>query len=244
MTTIPKELILALIPARSGSKGVPRKNVKNLCGLPLIAYTLQEAKKSKYIGRIVVSTDNRDIATIAQTYGAEIPFMRPLELAQDNVAEIAVIQHALQWMQENENYTPEIVVVLRATAPLKKTHHIDEAISLLIHHEDADSVRSVTVARQHPLKTWRVIDRRLIPFVTENAYGISEAYNCPRQQLPKAYIQNGAIDVIRLATLIEKKSLTGDVILPYIMEEKDSINIDSVFDFEEAERLLKATAKS
>lgn len=237
-----KEFVLSIIPARGGSKGIPHKNKKDLCGLPLIAYSIIEASRSKYINRIVVSTDDNEIAAIAKEYGAEVPFIRPSWLADDYVKDLPVILHALEFLEKSENYKPEIIVLLRPTSPLRKATQIDEAISLLLKNEDADSVRSVTPAKQHPLKTWRIEKDQLMSFVPEDVYGISEAYNYPRQKLPQAYIQNGAIDVIRRKTTFEKRSLTGTFILPYIMDEISSINIDSPIDLMTAKAIMKNKA--
>ncbi|MCK5019499.1 MAG: acylneuraminate cytidylyltransferase family protein [Candidatus Peribacteraceae bacterium] len=231
--------ILGLIPARGGSKGVPRKNIKDLCGKPLIAYTIIEAKQSKYLNRLIVSTDNEEIASIARSYGAEIPFLRPAYLADDSSKDIAVLRHTINSLKENDGYLPDIIVILRPTSPLKKYFHIDEAISLLLEDKYADSVRSITLARQHPLRTWRIQNGKLRSFVPENIYNFREAFNHPRQELPEAYIQNGAIDVIRRKSFEEKLSLLGETILPYVMEGKYSINIDSPLDFLVAQLLME-----
>nr|HID58375.1 acylneuraminate cytidylyltransferase family protein [Desulfobacterales bacterium] len=231
--------VLGLIPARGGSKGVIRKNIKLLAGEPLIAYTIREGLKSKYINRLIVSTDDKDIADIARKYGAEVPFMRPPELALDHVTDLPVFQHCLRWLGDHQQYCPDIVVHLRPTAPLRRVDHIDQCIQLLINSPNADSVRSVCVAPKNPLKMWKIENNTLIPFIPESISGIKEAYNLPRQELPPAYVQNGSVDVIRIKTILEKKSMTGDVIIPFIMEESESVNIDSEIDFLVAEQLIK-----
>lgn len=231
--------ILALVPARGGSKSVPHKNIKLLCGKPLIAYTIEEAKKSKFISRIIVSTDTEKIADTARKFGAEAPFLRPAKLAGDHVQDFPVFLHALNWLKKYEGYVPKVVVHLRPTAPLRKAKHIDAGVQILFKNPQADSVRSVYPAPKHPLKMWKILNDYLCPFVPENIYGIKEAYNYPRQKLPKAYIQNGSVDVIWTDTIVKKKSMSGERILSFVMDEIDSVSIDTPVEFALAEILLK-----
>ena len=238
-TIIKKENILGIIPARGGSKGIKNKNIKLLCGKPLIYYTIIEAKKSKFIKRIVVSTDSPKISGIACKYGAEVPFLRPKELAKDFVTDLPVFKHCLKWLEKNEGYRPDIVVQLRPTAPLRKAQHIDKAIKLLLKSKGADSVRSVTKVGQHPFKMWRIENNRLCSFISQNISRIKESYNLPRQKLPLVYIQNGSVDVIWPKTILEKGSMGGDVILPFVMRGPGSVNIDDEIDFLTAEAIVK-----
>ena len=231
--------ILAIIPARGGSKGVPKKNIKQLAGKPLIYYTVREAKKSKYISRIIISTDCSETIEIAKQYGVEVPFIRPKELSGDNVLDFSVCEHAIKSLKKQEGFVPDIIVWLRPTSPLREAKHIDEAIDILMSNPAGDSVRSICIASKHPLKMWKIKSNRLVSFVPMEVTGIKEQYNCPRQKLPPAYVQNGAIDVVQIRTIVEKKSISGDIILPYIMEDIYSINIDSQLDFTFAEILMK-----
>ena len=233
--------ILAIIPARGGSKGVPRKNIKILAGRPLISYAIEEAKKSKYIKRIIVSTDDREISKVAKSYGAEVPFMRPVELAGDEVTDLPVFQHALKWLLEYENYRPDIIVHLRPTAPLRTAEHIDKGIKLLI-ESDADAVRSVCPAPKHPCKMWRFVGKRIYPFLPETICG-KEAFNMNRQQLPPVFVQNGSVDIIKWETIMIKNSMTGEYIVGMLMDEKDSVNIDTEIDFLLAEILINMRKK-
>jgi len=228
--------VLALIPARGGSKGVPRKNIKPLAGKPLITYAIVEAIKSRYINRIIVSTDDEEIAEIARADGAEVPFMRPKELGGDCVTDLPVFQHALKWLLDNENYKPEIIAHLRPTAPLRTCIHIDKAIRMLI-ASDVDSVRSVCPAPKHPCKMWKFDGKNIIPYLSESICG-KEAFNMNRQQLPPAFIQNGSVDITRWNTIMIKNSMTGDHIIGMLMEENESVNIDTEIDFLLAEILL------
>lgn len=234
-----KKNIISIIPARGGSKKIIGKNIKPLCGKPLIFYTLIEAKKSKLIERIIVSTDEPKIREIALKYGAEAPFLRPKELSADFVTDLPVFQHCLNWLKDNENYIPDVIVHLRPTAPLRKAKHIDRGIKLLLKSPEADSVRSVTPVGQHPLKMWKIENGRLFPFISQEISGIKESYNMPRQKLPKAYIQNGSVDIIWTKTILEKKSMSGDTIVPLVMEELESVNIDNEVDFLTAEIIMK-----
>ena len=233
------EKIIAIIPARGGSKSVPRKNIKLLAGDPLIAYSILEAKRSRYIERVMVSTEDQEIADIAQSYGAEVPFLRPEELADDHALDIDVFQHCLRWLAEHEDNRPEIVVHLRPTAPLRLAEHIDKAVELLMAHPEASCARTVCPAPQHPLKMWRMDEGQLHSFIPETVYGIREPYNSPRQSLPAAYVQNGSVDAIRSSVILEENSMSGNMIVGVVMDESESINIDSPIDFMIAEALME-----
>lgn len=229
--------ILALIPARGGSKSIPRKNIRPFGGHPLIAYSIAAGLQAQAITRVIVSTDDEEIATIARQYGAEILFLRPAEFAQDTTADLPVFEHALGWLAENENYRPEIVVQLRPTSPIRPRDCVDNAIRLLLEHPEADSVRGVVPSGQNPYKMWRLNpDGCMTPLLTVT--GLPESYNAPRQALPPTYWQTGHIDVIRVATIFEKKSLSGDAILPLIIDPKYTIDIDTLNDWAQAEWLI------
>ncbi len=234
--------ILGVIPARGASKSVPRKNIKPLAGVPLIAYSIREGLKSIHISRLVVSTEDEEIAAVARQFGAEVPFMRPSELALDHTTDLPVFEHCLEWLKSQEGYVPEVVVQLRPTAPLRRVEQIDGAIDLLLRSPEAECVRSVCPAGQHPLKMWTCEGPWLRPFIPESVYGIHEAYNQPRQKLPKAYVQNGSIEVIRTSVITEQRSMTGRRIMAYPMDEIDSVNIDSPLDWALAEQLMLSRA--
>lgn len=236
------ENVLAIIPARGGSKGVPKKNIKLLMGKPLIYYTITEAAKSKYIKRIIVSTDDEEIANVAKEYGAEAPFMRPAEHSGDTALDLPLFQHAFHWLEENEGYKPQIIAHLRPTAPLRTVVHIDKGIEMLI-ASSADSLRSVCAAPKHPYKMWTFEGHDLKPFLPEEICG-KEAYNRSRQELGEVYIQNGSVDITRWSTIMEKNSMTGKHILGMLMEEHESVNIDTEIDFLMAEYLIKKRKES
>lgn len=229
--------IMALIPARGGSKGLPRKNIVNLCGKPLIAYSIEQALASKYINRTIVSTDDGEIAEISLRYGAEVPFIRPSEFAQDLSTDIDVFYHALVWLRDNEGYVPDIVLNHRATFPIRKVELIDAAIEKLL-ASDADSLRSVCVAKESPYKMWLIDDGYMKPVTN---YPAQEFFNRPRQELPIAYWQIGYVDVIRSHVIFQRR-MSGDKIIPFIIDE-EFVDIDYEEDLVEAERLLKSGVK-
>lgn len=233
--------ILAIIPARGGSKSIPKKNIKLLCGKPLIVWTIEEAKKSQRLTRMIVSTDNEEIADIAKQYGAEVPFLRPKEISGDLSHDIEFLTHALDFLRVREGYEPEIVVRLPPTSPLRTAAHIDEGIKTLIAHPDADAVRPIAEATKHPYKMWKIAsdERFLEPFLAKEITGMNEPYNGPRQLLPKVFIHTGALDVMRTRTIREMKSTSGKKLAYFFMNPEDSVNIDHPIDFELAEVLMR-----
>lgn len=230
--------ILALIPARGGSKGIPRKNIRTFAGYPLIAWSIAAAKQSSCVTRVIVSTDDPEIAAVARAHGAETPFLRPAELAQDNTTDLPVFEHAIQWLEEQEGYQPDIVVQLRPTSPIRPKDCVDHAVKILLEHDDADCVRGVVPAGQNPHKMWRFAGagQPLKPLL--KVKGIAEPYNAPRQVLPPVYWQTGHIDAIRVSTIKQKKSLTGDVIYPLVIDPRYTVDIDNVSDWAKYEALV------
>ncbi len=226
--------ILALIPARGGSKSIPRKNIRPLAGYPLVAYSIAAAKQSKSISRTIVSTDDEEIAHISQSFGAETPFLRPLEFALDDSTDYPVFTHALGWLEENEGYKPDIVVQLRPTSPLRPPDCVDRAVQILLDHPEADSVRGVIPSGQNPYKMWQVNDQgQMYPLL--NLDDVAEPFNAPRQQLPQTYWQTGHIDAIRRSTIEDRHSLSGEVILPLLLDPRYAIDIDTLRDWQRAE---------
>jgi len=233
--------ILCLILARGGSKRIPGKNIKPLGGKPLIAWTIECAKACKHVMRVIVSTDDPAIASVATQYGAEVPFLRPAEISEDRSKEIDAFRHALQWLNVNECYRPDIIVKLFPTSPFRKPGSVDKAIDLLLADSMADSVRSVVKCKEHPYKTWSIIGNRMIPFVPDDGYcKVKDSHVLAYQQLPEVYVQNASIDVLR-AENISIGSITGDDIIPLVMDEDESIDINTPNDFLLAEaKLLKS----
>ena len=218
----PLPSILASIPARAGSKSIAHKNIRSIAGKPLLAYSIEHALASRYIRRVIVSTDSEMYAGIARSFGAETPFLRPAEISQDHSTDLEVFAHALHWLREHENQVPDICVHLRPTHPVRDVADIDAMIEVLLANDDLDSVRSVVESPETPYKIWfRGADGLLRPVVQTD---IGEAYNQPRQTLPPTYLQNASVDVTRSRTVLEKKSMTGDAIHGYVMAEIHDID--------------------
>src|SRR5215216_3216708 len=223
--------ILALIPARGGSKGIPRKNIRTFAGYPLIAWSIAAPKQASSVTRIIVSTDDEEIASVARQFGAETPFLRPADLAQDQTTDLPVFEQALEWLKANENYNPDITVQLRPTSPIRPKDCVDRAVEILLDHEEADCVRGVVLAGQNPHKMWRFDGENQPMKPLLQVEGIVEPYNAPRQILPPIYWQTGHIDAIRVSTIQQKKSLTGDVIYPLVIDPRYTVDIDNLSDW-------------
>jgi CMP-N-acetylneuraminic acid synthetase len=229
--------VLAIIPARGGSKSIPRKNIRNFAGHPLIAYSIAAGLAAKTVDRVIVSTDDEEIAAIARRYGAETPFLRPPEISQDDTPDLPVFHHTLTWLGENERYRPDIVVHLRPTSPLRKTWHIEQAVLRLHDRPEADAIRTVCTPFQNPFKMWRIDREGFLQPLLET--GIHEAYNQPRQSLPEVYWQTGYVDVTWSETILKSSSMTGNFILPLIITAEEWIDIDTPDDWSRAERLIE-----
>ena len=227
--------VLALIPARGGSKSVPRKNLLPLAGQPLISYSIEHARASSCVTRTIVSTDDPEIADVARAWGAEVPFLRPAEYAQDLSPDIDAFTHALDWLMEHEDYRPELVMHLRPTGPIRRVALLDEAIRRLLAHPEADSLRSVALAIQNPFKMWRIEGEYLKPVAP--LPGVKDFHSLPRQNLPKAYRQNGYVDIIRPRTILEQRSMVGETVLSFVVEETPN-DIDYPEDIAAAEQLI------
>ena len=226
--------IVAIIPARGGSKGIPRKNIRPFAGYPLIAFSIAAAIQAESSVRVIVSTDDPEIAEVARRFGAETPFLRPAELAADRTTDLPVFQHALGWLAEHEDYHPEIVLHLHATSPVRPRGFVDQALRLLREHPDAECVRSVVLPGQNPYKMWRIDPQsgRMLPLLA--VAGISEPYNTPRQLLPAAYLQTGHVNAIRPAAIL-RGSMTGTAILPLIVDASYEVDMDTLADWERGE---------
>jgi CMP-N,N'-diacetyllegionaminic acid synthase len=236
MTTTPMKEVLALIPARSGSKGLPNKNIRPLLGHPLIAYSIKAALGSPTITRTIVSTDSEQIALEAKKYGAEVPFIRPKKYATDHSTDFEVFKHALDLLKHREEYNPDLIIQLRPTSPVRFPEYIEESIDLLM-NSTADSLRTITLAPVTPYKMWILgEDRSIQPLL--NSRGIKEPYNQPRQKLPPIYWQTGTLDVIKTDTIAKKKSMSGRDILSLIIPNHFAIDIDDYDSFQQAECII------
>lgn len=227
--------ILGVIPARGGSKGIPRKNLIPLLNRPLISYTIEAALESRHLSRVIVSTNDKEIASVCKEWEVDVPFMRPAELATDSSLSLHVVQHALREMEQLDGERYDVVVMLQPTTPLRLASDIDAGIELLL-ESGADSVISVVdVGAYHPLRMKRVIQNGwLINYIDQGHEDMR-----PRQQLPPVHIRNGALYITRRNVLLEQNSFTGQDCHAYIMPTECSVNIDTEFDLVLAEYLLR-----
>jgi CMP-N,N'-diacetyllegionaminic acid synthase len=233
---------VAIIPARGGSKGITNKNIVMLAGKPLIAHSIEDALNCSHIQRTLVSTDDPEIAEVARHYGAEVPFMRPSKLAQDDTPDLPVFAHALEWLRTYENSLPELVVHLRPTTPLRPPGLIEKGIQMMMEDPQADCVRSVREPQHTPYKMWEIEDEYMKPFLKLKN---KESFNLPRQKLPKVFYHDGLLDVIRTATILEKNTMTGKRVLPIRTEDSFFVvDIDEPIDLVIAEVFFKHNSKS
>jgi N-acylneuraminate cytidylyltransferase len=229
--------VLAIIPARGGSKGIKRKNLVSLAGKPLIVHSIEHARASQRVTRVLVSTEDGEIAEVAREAGAEVPFMRPDILAGDTVLDLPVFKHVLDALMERESYVPDLVVHLRPTTPLRKVGWIDNAVEQLWANAQADSIRSVSPPAQHPYRVFRIDRDGFLDPIMRHEH--PTPYLLRRQELPAMYYYNCVIDVTRPTTIQEKYSMTGDRILPFLMEPDDVIDIDSPRDLAVARMIME-----
>jgi CMP-N-acetylneuraminic acid synthetase len=213
--------VLAIVPARSGSKSAPHKNVASFRGRPLLAHSVEHGLRARNVDRVLVSTDSPRYRELALAAGAEVPFLRPDQLSGDHSTDLEVFSHALRWLETHEGYTPDLVVHLRPTAPTRRVADVERAVELLRDDDAADSVRSVVEAPDTPYKMWRPgADGALRPLLPGP---LPESYNLPRQLLPTVYLQNASVDVVR-ARVIRAGSMTGTRVLPYVMDRMADVD--------------------
>jgi CMP-N-acetylneuraminic acid synthetase len=230
--------ILAIVPARGGSKGIPRKNLRLLLGQPLIVYSLKAARSSQYITELVVTTDDREITSVARAHGADVPFVRPPELASDNASQLDVTLHALDVVEQAKQIHYDIILLLQPTAPLRTTADIDNALEKMF-LTGADSVVSFCKAWQgHPYYMYTLDDDRPKHLIEVPSHIIR------RQDFPTVYVRNGAIYAAKRNVLVRQHSFYGNDLRAYIMPVERSINIDTAFDLSLAECLLQSSRVS
>ena len=222
---------LAIIPARGGSKGIPNKNIMDICGKPLIAYTIEAGKKSKYIDEIVVSTDSHTIKEVAVQYGAKVPFLRPELLSDDSAKSIDLVLHAIDFYMSNNTYF-DYVILLQPTSPLRTFAQIDEAIEKLI-DSNGNSLVSVREADENPVIMRSIQNDKLKEVIS------FEGANLRRQDLPMFYIFNGAIYITSNDMLIHKKKFIDEDTIPYVMSKESSVDIDTKLDAKLVEFIIK-----
>jgi len=225
--------VLAIIPARGGSKAIPRKNVAAVGGKPLIAWTIEAALSANCIERCIVSTDDEQIAVVAKGAGAEVPFMRPPELAQDDSPSAATVLHALKWLDDNERYEPDFVILLQPTSPARSADDIDHAMRLAL-EKDADAVVSVCLAKDHPYWVKEMKPDGLLQDFVRPPKPVTR-----RQDLPPAYVLNGAIYLGRRSVWLETGSCYTEKTYGYVMPVERSLDIDTPWDLHVAGMILK-----
>lgn len=216
---------IALIPARGGSKSVPKKNIRIFNGHPLIAYSIAAAKLSKRIDRVIVSTDSEEIAGIARHYGAEVPFLRPSEYARDDSPDIEFVRHAIEWFAKHERKVPKYISHIRVTSPVRDWRVIDEGIDTIMRDKNASSLRSGYICVHPPYKWFQLSDaeyaRPLMPGMT------CDEANLPRQGFPKVLVPNGYIDVLRSDFIIENDLMHGERMIGFVTEEVPDIDTEA-----------------
>ena len=223
--------VVAIIPARSGSKAIIDKNIRLLGGYPLIAYSIVVAKLSREIDRIIVSTDSDHYASIAKKYGAEVPLLRPKEISGDNNTDYEFFRHILGWMEENEEKIPDLFVHLRPTTPLRNVKEIDDAIKYMKDNKDASSLRSAYKTHLTPYKMFKKKGEYMEPFLSHNE---KEFYNLPRQHFEDAYIPNGVIDIVRPNIIQSTGLLHGDSMKLWEISKHPDIDVMEDIDYAES----------
>jgi CMP-N-acetylneuraminic acid synthetase len=231
--------VLGLVPARGGSKGVPRKNIKLLCGKPLLAYTAESALGSKRLSRVILSTDDEEIAAVGRACGLEVPFLRPAELAQDSTPTLPVAQHALRMLEEAGDHF-DALCLLQPTNPLRRSEDIDACIELL-ETSDADAVATIlpVPAEYNPHWVYFQDEHGLLRLSTGEDAPIPR-----RQSLPPAFHREGSVYVVRRNVLMEGNSFYGSRFAGYVLDPAQSANIDTLEDWLQAEQLLRASKLS
>jgi len=225
--------IITVIPARGGSKSIPKKNIRILNGKPLLCYSIEYSLKSKIVNKTIVSTDSIEIAEISKEHGAEVPFIRPSELAQDDTPDYPVFKHALNFLEDYYQTIIDIIILLRPTSPLRPAGLIERGIELVNKCSEWTSLRSVTITNEHPFRQW-VQKGEYIQGYETNTH---EPYNLERQKLPRVFFQTGDIEIINRKTLIDG-SISGKNVIPLIINHEEMFDIDYEKDFFEAENKI------
>ncbi len=233
--------MIAIIPARSGSKGVPGKNIKILGGIPLFAFSITAAKMMPSVSRVIVSTDSIEYAEIAKEYGAEVPFLRPSEISDDKSTDYDLFLHALKWFQEQENITPEYLLHLRPTTPLRDPKIMEEAVKLFdLNKSKATSLRSGHSAPESPYKWFLKDENSFFKGLRDDL--TPEKVNLPRQSFPSVYIPDGYIDILKSSIILETGTLHGDKML--VFESPFCVEVDTLDDFEYLEFQIQKEGSS
>jgi len=224
---VKKIKILAIIPCRSGSKGIKNKNIINIFGKPLIFYSIFFTRECKFIDKILVSTDDKKYQKISEKYGLTINYLRPKKISKDSSLDISFFKHAINFLKIKENYKPDYVVQLRPTSPLRKIRDLKKILKILMKDKRADSVRSISKMKKNPYKCWQICFGNTLKPIMRNNTTFKEPYNAPRQLLPKFYYQNGVYDIFR-TRILKRNVISGRKILGH--RTKESLDIDTYDD--------------
>ena len=219
--------IIAVIPARSGSKGVPDKNIEMFVGKHLIAYSISAAIKSKLIDRVIVSTDSEKYASISKDYGAEVPFIRPNEYSGDKSTDYDFVKHLLDWLAKNEDNTPDYIIHLRPTTPLRDPSILDNAIEKFMNNGEATSLRSAHEMSETAYKQFE-LEGKYFKTICTGSFDLDDANNS-RQSFPKTYSPNGYVDILRTSHILENNLLHGNQVMGYVTDF--AIEVDTIDDF-------------
>ena len=226
--------VVVIIPARSGSKSLPNKNILPLKGKPLLYYSVSYALKSDLVNRVIVSTDSEEFAEIAKNCGADVPFLRPAEISMDNTRDYPFMRHALDYL-DSVGDVYDIYILLRPTSPLRPEGLIEKSIHILNKNPSATSVRAVARSKEHP---YRILEINEDGSISSMISDVEEPYNFPRQELPEAYSMTGDIEAARRETLLNG-SVSGENMFPIVINPEEKIDIDHIDDFKIAEEKLK-----
>ncbi len=228
---------VALIPARGGSKRVPRKNIRPLAGHPLIAYTIAAARRSGVFASVIVSTDDEEIAEVARRYGAEVPFLRPADIAGEKSPDIEWVDHALRFLQ-GEGRLHDCFSILRPTSPCRKPETIKRAWDAFVAEDGIDSLRAVEKCAQHPGKMWVVRGNRMLPLLPlspEEQPWHSSQY----QALPEVWVQNASLEIAWSRVVLEQRTIAGNVILPFFTRDDEGLDVNTEYDWHHVEHLVE-----
>ena len=232
-----KPNIVALIPARSGSKRVPDKNIRPLAGHPLMAYSIAAAVQSKIFKAVIVSTDSQRYADIAEHYGAEVPFLRPAKIAGDTSPDIEWVEHTLSQLRSNgQDY--EFFSILRPTSPFRLPETIQRACKQFLAAEGVDSLRAVEKCQQHPGKMWIVRGSRMLPLLPMGP-AQQPWHSSQYPSLPEVYVQNASLEIARSRVIFEEKTIAGNVLMPFFTKTHEGFDVNSEYDWQLAEHMVQ-----
>ena len=219
--------VIAIIPCRSGSKGIKDKNIINIFGKPLIYYSILFAQSCNFIDKILISTDSKKYKNIAESFGVDVKFLRPKKISKDSSLDISFIKHTINYLKYEENYIPDFVIHLRPTSPLRKIKDLKKMLVIFIKDKNAESIRSVSLMKKNLYKCWEMNSSNLLQPIIKNKTSFKEPHNAPRQFLPNFYYQNGIYDIFR-AKILKKNLISGKRVLGY--QTKQSVDIDDYKD--------------